>query len=667
MKEPLAFVIAFFSDNLLSTCMQWDGHSPFAKEKPQQVIFYSISAPHKGLTGLSLGSTLLKEVTHQLERNYPSVKRLITFSPIPGFVKWLKEQEDELENKISCYAVPLGFLFDLKLLLSCTPITKERLQAFIEPYQKEDLQFLFKRLIYRYIVGARRNNRCIDPVANFHLGNGAIFWDIVVLGDFRLMGDSNWTVISRDRNTSDQHAGGNTNVSSKHSNGIIPLPCKFYLLGSCTAGKSCKYLHFKNKELKNHLELSKGNGQNIPNTPLVCTYYQKGSCKYGSKCIFLHTKSSNSLPSPLLKSEKDTIAAIKLDNDEFFENSKNSVKSDPISTTTDACFEDHSYEGKLFDEPDEAQLFELELQEQRSLFFSRSSIGSFDLRAENEPATFSQQEIACFPYPKIGGQELPLESKKKYPSASYSSALKSSLPIKTNAKMYSSADSLKGGHRHTINMNGKLDQICPGSETATCTLGDRCIYYHGLKCPHCFLFILHPSDSRARELHISQCKDTCGDKLDANLFEHSLADSKTCELECGICLEPLPVNGITKFGLLNCNHPFCLECIRSWRASQNVDSSICRSCPICRVNTHFITPSLIWCADQAQKSLVIENYKNKLRSIPCRHFRQGATPCPFGSSCFYAHLGRDGKPIESSRTRTYMNESEEILVVTNAK
>lgn len=107
---------------------------------------------------------MLKEVTHQLERNYPSVKRLITFSPIPGFVKWLKEQEDELENKISCYAVPLGFLFDLKLLLSCTPITKERLQAFIEPYQKEDLQFLFKRLIYRYIVGARRNNRCIDPV-----------------------------------------------------------------------------------------------------------------------------------------------------------------------------------------------------------------------------------------------------------------------------------------------------------------------------------------------------------------------------------------------------------------------------------------------------------------------------------------------------------------------
>lgn len=55
------------------------------------------------------------------------------------------------------------------------------------------------------------------------------------------------------------------------------------------------------------------------------------------------------------------------------------------------------------------------------------------------------------------------------------------------------------------------------------------------------------------------------------------------------------------------------------------------------------------------------------RSIPCKYFRLGGAMCPFGSSCFYAHLGKDGRPVEPERLRTCINEEEEVKVITDAK
>ena len=426
---------------------------------------------------------------------------------------------------------------------------------------------------------------------------------------------SDWTVISKDRTSSDhrQKKGQDTSTASvDHSKEIIPIPCRFYLLGSCSAGKACKYLHFKHKELKNHPELLLGDNDQPQSTmPLICTYYQNGTCKFGSKCLFLHTKFSSLSLRLAEKSKGHHISAIKLDNDELFENPIDVPRPNLLVTDSSTSLESSSYDRTLFDDPDEDQLFELALQEQKSWLFSNNVAGALPLEGEtDEELTPSRQEIASFPYPQLEPKKPTLKFQQKHTSASYSSALRSSLSISEDHR----TSSLSTVHRYDINLTGKLDRLCSYSKVGACTFGDRCRYYHGLRCPHCSLFVLHPSDLQERELHLAKCKDarTAGN-FSLMLPECDVKEDLSSKLECGICLEPLFVNGTTRFGLLNCSHSFCLECIRSWRASQNVDPSACRSCPICRVVTHFITPSLIWCVDPIQKSIIIDNYKRKLR------------------------------------------------------
>ena len=46
------------------------------------------------------------------------------------------------------------------------------------------------------------------------------------------------------------------------------------------------------------------------------------------------------------------------------------------------------------------------------------------------------------------------------------------------------------------------------------------------------------------------------------------------------------------FGLLpNCEHIFCLECIREWRGKLYSEKNVVRSCPICRVESYVVIPS----------------------------------------------------------------------------
>ncbi|KAL3580159.1 hypothetical protein D5086_017994 [Populus alba] len=103
-----------------------------------------------------------------------------------------------------------------------------------------------------------------------------------------------------------------------------------------------------------------------------------------------------------------------------------------------------------------------------------------------------------------------------------------------------------------------------------------------------------------------------------------------------------------KFGLLSeCNHPFCISCIRNWRGSSptsgmDVNSSL-RACPICRKLSYFVIPSVIWYSTKEEKQEIVDTYKEKLRSIDCKHFDFGNGNCPFGTSCFYKHAYRDGR------------------------
>jgi E3 ubiquitin-protein ligase makorin len=108
---------------------------------------------------------------------------------------------------------------------------------------------------------------------------------------------------------------------------------------------------------------------------------------------------------------------------------------------------------------------------------------------------------------------------------------------------------------------------------------------------------------------------------------------------CAICSEDPK-----KYGLLeNCNHVFCLDCIREWRRQREQQDRVnLRRCPICRVESYLIVPSEI-IPSASGKIEQINIYKASLQKIPCKHFSASAA-CPFGSSCLYLHAASDPTP-----------------------
>lgn len=58
-----------------------------------------------------------------------------------------------------------------------------------------------------------------------------------------------------------------------------------------------------------------------------------------------------------------------------------------------------------------------------------------------------------------------------------------------------------------------------------------------------------------------------------------------------------------KFGILSgCDHAFCIACIRGWRSGDHTTpgmdlDTVVRSCPVCRVQSYFVTPSVVRLVD----------------------------------------------------------------------
>lgn len=137
---------------------------------------------------------------------------------------------------------------------------------------------------------------------------------------------------------------------------------------------------------------------------------------------------------------------------------------------------------------------------------------------------------------------------------------------------------------------------------------------------------------------------------------------------CGICLD-VPVDN--RYGLLNCNHAFCLKCIRSWRASRakeedNEGKAMARACPMCRVETHLIVPSIGWPTEPAERDAIAQRYKEKLASTDCSYFNFGDGECPFGTSCLYRHQYKDGT-LHERKLRARLGADGNLEVVAPVK
>ncbi len=114
-------------------------------DQANTAVFYSISNCQAGLAGVSFGNSLIKQVVSDLSRELPGLDTFVTLSPIPGLSRWLHEHDLGSEQ--------------------ADPSSLEMLAAW-------------------YLVEERANNgRPLDPVARFHLNNGAIVHRIHPRGD----------------------------------------------------------------------------------------------------------------------------------------------------------------------------------------------------------------------------------------------------------------------------------------------------------------------------------------------------------------------------------------------------------------------------------------------------------------------------------------------------
>lgn len=137
-------------------------------KKARTAVFYSISNCQQGLNGISFGNFLIKQVVEELRRELAKIENFVTLSPVPNFMRWLitkgREQlgaEDQLVvDTLADLEWPNHGPFSIR--------AKALLEALAAQYFLEE---------------KASNGRALDPVARFHLGNGARLERINWLGD----------------------------------------------------------------------------------------------------------------------------------------------------------------------------------------------------------------------------------------------------------------------------------------------------------------------------------------------------------------------------------------------------------------------------------------------------------------------------------------------------
>ncbi|WP_353152624.1 malonyl-CoA decarboxylase family protein [Pollutimonas bauzanensis] len=168
---PLIFVEVAFATHMADNVqVLLDPKVPASDlNKARWAIFYSISNTQPGLRGISFGNFLLKRVVDELLKELPKLKSFATLSPMPGFADWLGKQDGEaMQNLLNDKTDKQQALGDPAAGLKWV----ERLQAAANGKASESVQRTGMRLAGLYLK-SMKNGQPVDPVARFHLGNGA--------------------------------------------------------------------------------------------------------------------------------------------------------------------------------------------------------------------------------------------------------------------------------------------------------------------------------------------------------------------------------------------------------------------------------------------------------------------------------------------------------------
>lgn len=140
-------------------------------DPPDTAVFYSITNCRPGLRGVPMGGSLLERVKDQLKDELPWLSTFVTLSPVPGLMNWLREGVER--------GMPEPFDDHERQLLSRldNPSWPD------DPELAEALEPIVLRACEEYLACVREDGQPLDPVARFHLGNGARLVHINWLGD----------------------------------------------------------------------------------------------------------------------------------------------------------------------------------------------------------------------------------------------------------------------------------------------------------------------------------------------------------------------------------------------------------------------------------------------------------------------------------------------------
>lgn len=175
VDEPLVFVeVALMRDvpDAIGQVLE-EPHAEVPGKPPTTAVFYSISNCQEGLKGITFGNFLLKQVVEELAREEPSLKNFVTLSPVPQFAAWL----EKAANKDNHPAAE-----EVRALLDA--VRRSGWPNGSDDSEYATIETAMTGLAAHYFLVAKGfDGRPVDPVARFHLGNGARLERINFLAD----------------------------------------------------------------------------------------------------------------------------------------------------------------------------------------------------------------------------------------------------------------------------------------------------------------------------------------------------------------------------------------------------------------------------------------------------------------------------------------------------
>jgi malonyl-CoA decarboxylase len=192
IDDPIIFVEVALSKGLTSDLGPLlDIQAPLlAPEKADAAIFYSINNCLHGLRGVPFGSFLIKQVVVELAAEFPNIKTYSTLSPLPQFSRALRDKQNEqgfTQNRLS------QLLDEYASKLTTAAGHRDPIKALFRLLEKplahrDILAAPLERLALAYLTKVQKNKKIYDPVAVFHLSNGARLERVNAFGNVRPYG-----------------------------------------------------------------------------------------------------------------------------------------------------------------------------------------------------------------------------------------------------------------------------------------------------------------------------------------------------------------------------------------------------------------------------------------------------------------------------------------------